>query len=77
MVIMDFYPSYKSVIVRCAMLLDPHTDNYYHATNAWFSPHGYVDLGPFPVLPDNVFLIGKTFKIHYITQWSILSIFVS
>ena len=61
-VVTDFYPSPKSMIVRCSILLEPNVENYYHATNIWFSPLGYVKLGPFPLLPDNVFLIGEQSK---------------
>jgi hypothetical protein len=46
------------MIVRCSVLLDPNDDNYYHATNIWFSVHGYVTLGKFPIMPDNVYIIG-------------------
>ena len=57
MVVMDLYPSLKSMIVRSAILLDPSIDNIYHATNIWFSSAGYVTLGRFTLLPDNVYLI--------------------
>ena len=57
LVVMDLYPSYKSMIVRSAILLDPSIDNIYHATNIWFSTAGFVTLGRFPLLPDNIYLI--------------------
>lgn len=58
-VVMDFYPSSGSIIARISVLLDPNADNYYHATNLWFSRNGYITLGKFPLMPDNVYVIGK------------------
>ena len=59
LVVIDIYPSRKSLIVRSAILLDPNEENFRFATNMWFSNKGYVTLGKYPVMPDNIYLIGK------------------
>nr|XP_040573163.1 uncharacterized protein LOC121122241 [Lepeophtheirus salmonis] len=66
-VIMDFIPSKNSMIVRSAVLLDPHHDNLYHASNIWQSLVGFIKLGPFPLLPENIhimntFMVQKEFS---------------
>ena len=61
LVVIDIYPSRKSLIVRSAILLDPNEENFRFATNMWFSNKGYVTLGKYPVMPDNIYLIGKYF----------------
>ena len=61
LVVIDIYPSQKSLIVRSAILLDPNEENFRFATNMWFSNKGYVTLGKYPVMPDNIYLIGKYF----------------
>ena len=60
MVVIDFYPSLRSLIVRSAILIDPDPENLYHATNVWFSIYGYINLGTFPLMPINIYLIGKS-----------------
>jgi hypothetical protein len=39
--------------------LYPSDDNYYFAHRTWFDLKGYVMLGKYPILPDNVYLSGK------------------
>ena len=62
MVVIDFYPSLRSLIVRSAILIDPDPENLYHATNIWFSIYGYINLGTFPLMPINIYLIGKSIR---------------
>ena len=59
MVVIEFYPSLRSIIVRSAILIDPDPENLYHATNIWFSIYGYINLGTFPLMPINIYLIGE------------------
>ena len=59
MVVIEFYPSLRSLIVRSAILIDPDPENLYHATNIWFSIYGYINLGTFPLMPINIYLIGE------------------
>lgn len=54
MVVVGFHPSQQTLIVRADVLLDPDERNIYHATTIWYSIHGYIWLGKFPVLPGNV-----------------------
>ena len=59
MVVIGFYPSLQTLILRFAVLLDPDRDNDYYTTTIWYSIDGYVYLGKFPVLPGNVHITGK------------------
>ena len=44
---------------RVPLQLDPSNDNYYFAHRTWFDLKGYVMLGKYPVMPDNVYLSGE------------------
>ena len=64
MAMLEFIPSQRSTIARMAVMLDPDKENYYYAYSAWFTLEGYLHLGKFPLLPDNVVIIGKKNKKH-------------
>ncbi|TRY68729.1 hypothetical protein TCAL_10746, partial [Tigriopus californicus] len=54
MTIVGFYPSLQSTVIRAYVLLDPDPENIYYASIAWYDIKGYVYLGKFPLLPQNI-----------------------
>ena len=59
MVVDGFFPSIQTLLVRVFVLLDPYEGNLRSAQNIWYSVDGFVHLGKFPLLPDNVRVTGE------------------